>query len=157
MALGLYSKIARRRIDAVRTWIAEQGYGPSSQNIRRCRQNLIDMPQGSELSITNSSDFFGVSSCRDLLFHTEEHPLELAAVAGFLKSNDLTFLGFETDDATLQAYRRRFPGDPAATNLENWEKFEKDSPDIFSGMYMFWVQKGGPLGQDSNGRRGRQA
>ncbi len=115
------------------------------------------MPKGSELNVTNSSDFFGVGSCRDLLFHTEEHPLELAAVAGFLKSNGLTFLGFEADDATLQAYRRRFPDDPPATDLENWQAFENESPDIFSGMYMFWVQKNGPLVHDSDGRQGRQA
>jgi len=113
---------------------------------------LIDVYKGSELSITNSSDFFGVSSCRDLLFHTEEHPLELASVAGFVRSNNLTFLGFETDDATLLAYRRRFPGDPGATNFENWQAFEKESPDIFSGMYRFWIQKSGPFVRDSNRR-----
>ena len=141
MTLGLYSNLARRRIDAMRTWIAQRGYSPSSDDIRRCRQDMIGVYKDSKLSITNSSDFFGVSSCRDLLFHTEEHPLELAAVAGFLRSNGLTFLGFETDDATLLTYRRRFPGDPGATNLENWQTFENESPDIFSGMYRFWIQK----------------
>jgi len=143
MTLGLYSKVARRRIDAVRAWLAQRGYGPSSDDIRRCHQDLIDASEDLELSITNSSDFFGVSSCRDLLFHTEEHPLELASVAGFLRSNGLTFLGFETDDATLLAYQRRFPDDPGATNLENWQRFENESPDIFSGMYRFWIQKMG--------------
>ena len=152
MTLGLYSRVARRRIDAVRTLIAQRGYGPSPDDIRRCHQDLIDVYAGPELSITNSSDFFGVSSCRDLLFHSEEHPLELAAVAGFLRSNGLTFLGFETDDATLLAYRRHFPGDPGATNLENWQAFEKESPDIFSGMYRFWIQKSGPFVRGSNRR-----
>jgi hypothetical protein len=58
-----------------------------------------------------------------------------------LRDNDLTFLGFETNSATHQAYRRRFPDDPAATNLQNWDAFENDAPDTFARMYVFWVQK----------------
>jgi hypothetical protein len=45
------------------------------------------------------------------------------------------------DGATLRAYKRRFPDDPAATNLDHWHDFEDDRPDTFSGMYVFWVQR----------------
>ena len=86
-------------------------------------------------------DFFGVSSCRDLLFHVQEQQMRLPAIAAFLRDNGLTFLGFETDNATLQAYRRRFPDDAAATNLHHWDVFENDKPDTFARMYVFWVQK----------------
>ena len=41
----------------------------------------------------------------------------------------------------LAAYRSRFAGDPAATNLENWQAFEDDNPGAFAGMYNFWIQK----------------
>ena len=67
--------------------------------------------------------------------------MRLSAIAAFLRDNGLTFLGFETDNATLQAYRRSFPGDPGATNLSHWETFENENPDTFSGMYRFWIQK----------------
>jgi tetratricopeptide (TPR) repeat protein/2-polyprenyl-3-methyl-5-hydroxy-6-metoxy-1,4-benzoquinol methylase len=146
MTLGLYSKMARRGIDEARAFIARKGCSPSTNDIRRCRQDLLEWDKG----IANSDDFFGMSSCRDLLFHVQEQQIPLPAIAAFLRDNDLTFLGFETDTATLRAYRRRFPGDPAATNLENWQTFEKESPDIFSGMYRFWIQKNGPFVRGSS-------
>jgi Tfp pilus assembly protein PilF/2-polyprenyl-3-methyl-5-hydroxy-6-metoxy-1,4-benzoquinol methylase len=140
MMLGLYSEVARRRIMAMRRRIAAWGYVSAADDIRRCRQDLwnSDSP---DLRIVNAYDFFGVSTCRDLLFHVQERQIELAAIADFLKDNDLTFLGFETDHATLEAYRQRFPRDPAATDLHNWQLFENDNPDSFSRMYQFWVQK----------------
>jgi tetratricopeptide (TPR) repeat protein/2-polyprenyl-3-methyl-5-hydroxy-6-metoxy-1,4-benzoquinol methylase len=144
MMLGLYSEVARRRIMAMRRRIALWGYdGTSADDIRRCRQDLRDLDKSPDLHIVNAYDFFGVSTCRDLLFHVQEQQMELAAIAAFLKDNDLTFLGFDTDNATLQAYRRRFPDDPAATNLRNWQTFENDNPDIFARMYQFWIQKSG--------------
>jgi tetratricopeptide (TPR) repeat protein/2-polyprenyl-3-methyl-5-hydroxy-6-metoxy-1,4-benzoquinol methylase len=141
MTLGLYSKIARRGIGEARRRIAQWGYITSADDIRRCRQDLLNVDKSPDLAIANSDDFFGVSSCRDLLFHTQEYWTELPAIAAFLRDNDLTFLGFEMDDATLLAYRRRFPDDPAATNLQNWHAFESENPDAFSGMYRFWIQK----------------
>ena len=141
MTLGLYSKIARRGIGEARRRIAQWGYTASADDIRRCRQDLLDVDKSPDLAIANADDFFGVSSCRDLLFHAQEHWTELPAIAAFLHDNDLIFLGFETDDATLLAYRRRFADDPAATNLQNWHTFESENPDTFSGMYRFWIQK----------------
>jgi tetratricopeptide (TPR) repeat protein/2-polyprenyl-3-methyl-5-hydroxy-6-metoxy-1,4-benzoquinol methylase len=140
MTLSLYSEPARRRIVAARQRIAAWGYGASAGDIRRCRQDLWDADKP-DLRIVNAYDFYGVSTCRDLLFHVQEWQTDLIAIAAFLKDNGLTFLGFETDRATLQAYRRRFPGDPAATDLRNWHSFEKDNPDTFSRMYQFWIQK----------------
>jgi 2-polyprenyl-3-methyl-5-hydroxy-6-metoxy-1,4-benzoquinol methylase len=142
MMLGLDSTVARRRIVAARHRIAERGYGPSADDIRRCRQELWDS-DNPDLRIVNTYDFFGVSTCRDLLFHVQEWQIDLPTLAAFLKDNGLTFLGFETDSATLGVYRRRFPGDPAATSLTNWQAFENDNPDTFSRMYQFWVQKSG--------------
>ncbi|MGH6827780.1 MAG: hypothetical protein ACREFW_02575, partial [Rhizomicrobium sp.] len=74
----------------------------------------------------------------------QEQGMRLPAIGQFLKDHGLAFLGFETDAGTLRAYRRRFPDDPAATDLDHWDAFEKENPDSFSGMYIFWVQKGAP-------------
>ena len=144
MLLGLYSKVARRGVMAMRERIAQWGYGPSANDIRRCRQDLRDLDKNPDLGILNTYDFFGVSTCRDLLFHVQEQQIELHAIAAFLRENGLTFLGFETDNATLEAYRRRFPNDAAATNLDHWQTFENDNPQTFSRMYMFWIQKAAP-------------
>ena len=143
MLVGLYSEAARRRHRggaAVHCRSGAMAHPPMTSGAA-ARICWIWTEAGSLAS--HFGDFFGVSSCRDLLFHVQEQRMRLPAIAAFLQDNGLTFLGFETDNATLQAYRRRFPDDPAATNLRHWEAFENDNPDTFSRMYVFWIQKHG--------------
>jgi hypothetical protein len=81
-----------------------------------------------------------VSGVRDLLLHVQEHRFSLAQIAAALDRLALGFLGFELDDpAALGAYRERFPADPRAVSLANWERFEADRPATFAGMYQFWA------------------
>ena len=82
-----------------------------------------------------------VGACRDLLFHVQEHRMNLHTLNRFLKDHDLTFLGFEIDSSVIQAYQKRFSNDMSATNLEQWHIYEEENPDTFIGMYQFWIQK----------------
>ncbi len=105
MLVGLYSEAARRGIVEARQFIAQQGYGPSADDIRRCRQDLLALDQSGQLG-SAFGDFFGVSSCRDLLFHVQEQRMRLPSIAAFLEENGLTFLGFEIgqcDPSSLSA------------------------------------------------------
>ena len=86
-------------------------------------------------------DFFSISTCRDLLFHVQEQALPLRDIDDFLRGNGMAFLGFSIEEAVLSAYRRRYPQDLAATDLNHWREFETANPDSFSGMYQFWLQK----------------
>jgi hypothetical protein len=90
---------------------------------------------------TSSSDFFSISACRDLLFHVQEHRMNLRTLDRFFKDNELTFLGFEIDSSVIRTYKNRFPNDPSATNLDQWHIYEEENPYTFIGMYQFWVQK----------------
>ncbi len=141
MLIGLYSETARKGVARAQEFAAERGYEPSAPDIRLCRQDLLKSDLGQDFGIAASDDFFGVSSCRDLLFHVQETRTQLPAIDAFLQSNGLSFLGFEVDFATQLAYRQRFPDDPAAASLPNWHHFESERPHIFSSMYRFWVQK----------------
>ena len=142
MKLGFYSKVARRNIVQIRTFIAERGYGSTVNEIRRCRQDLMDLDKSAGFGDTlKISDFFSISACRDLLFHVQEHRMTLLDIDAFLRDNHLQFLGFDIDAQVLQSYRLRFPDDPAAVNLVYWQAFENDNPDTFLSMYQFWVQK----------------
>ena len=144
MKLGFYSEVARRHVVRIRNLIAEQEYGSTANEIRRCRQDLIELDKSAVFgTILKSGDFFSISACRDLLFHVQEHRMTLTGIAAFLRKNNLVFLGFEIDDDTLHAYKQRFPDDHAATNLSQWQTFENENPDIFFGMYQFWIQKAG--------------
>jgi tetratricopeptide (TPR) repeat protein/2-polyprenyl-3-methyl-5-hydroxy-6-metoxy-1,4-benzoquinol methylase len=142
MRLGFYSEVARRDIVRIRTFIAEQGYGATASDIRRCRQDLMALDKDLDFgNILRLLDFFSVSSCRDLLFHVQEHRVTLTSIDAFIRNNNLVFLGFEIDRHVMDAYKERFPDDRTATNLAQWQTFENENPDTFFGMYQFWIQK----------------
>jgi SAM-dependent methyltransferase len=140
MHIGLYSAIARADIRLARSFIVERGYGSSATDIRRCRQEILASEDGTPLkNAAKYSDFFTTSECRDLLFHVQEHQFTIPEIAAFLRANGLRFIGF--GGQPLQDYRRRFPQDNAASDLERWHVFETENPTAFVGMYQFWVQK----------------
>jgi Tfp pilus assembly protein PilF/SAM-dependent methyltransferase len=140
MSIGLYSAIARADVRATRAFITERGYGQSADDIRRCRQEIMALPDGTPLkNVARYPDFFSTSECRDLLFHVEEHQLTVPEIAKFLAEHRLAFIGFAAE--AEHDYRRRFPQDAVMTDLANWHQFETENPFAFVGMYQFWVQK----------------
>ncbi len=140
MRLGLYSELARRAVVSARRFIGERGYVATADDIRRCRQDLIDM--GAKfLPLTMSGDFYSMSDCRDLLFHVEEHRFTLPQLRGVLRGAGLEFIGFLVDSSVASAYSTRFPNDKSRTDLDLWHRFETEFPDTFAAMYDFWVQK----------------
>lgn len=142
MHLGFYSATARRHLDPVRAFIAERGYGSDAAGIRRFRHDLLSAGSPSLVeSVVHGHDFFSMSACRDLLFHAEEHLTTLPAIAAFLRAERLTLLGFDLAPVAAAAYRSRFPGDPAMTDLDAWQVFEAENPETFVGMYQFWIRK----------------
>ncbi len=142
MRLGFYSEAARRDIVQARSFIAEQGYGSTKEDIRRCRQDIMDLDDSMGFSsVMKAPDFFSISDCRDHLFNVHEYHMTLTDIEVFLRNNNLQFLGFDISAHIIQAYRLRFPDNPSATNLTHWHIFENDNPNTFREMYQFWVQK----------------
>src|SRR5262249_33691325 len=73
MAVGLYSELARSHVKAARAFVAERGFGTTAADIRRCRQELLALPDDAPArKVTQAEDFFTISECRDLLFHVQE-------------------------------------------------------------------------------------
>jgi tetratricopeptide (TPR) repeat protein/2-polyprenyl-3-methyl-5-hydroxy-6-metoxy-1,4-benzoquinol methylase len=141
--LALYSDIARRDIVTARDFIAARGYRSTTEDIRRCRQDLMEASEGTPLrNVTYTVDFYSTSECRDLLFHAQENRTTLPEVKTFLASNQLRFLGFEIDPWTRYQYAAMFPEDRTMTDLDNWHDFEREYPFTFVRMYQFWAQKG---------------
>jgi 2-polyprenyl-3-methyl-5-hydroxy-6-metoxy-1,4-benzoquinol methylase/tetratricopeptide (TPR) repeat protein len=142
MRLGLYSKRARQDVTAARALIAQRGYAPSAEDIRRCRHELIGLGDGSPLSkIADRLDFFSTSPCRDLLFHVQEHQFMLPQIDDFLRQNQLEFLGFDLPGGVLHNFRSRFPNDRTMTDLAHWHTFETENSFVFTNMYQFWIRK----------------
>jgi hypothetical protein len=142
MYVALYSELARRGIAAVRAFIAERGYRPTDDDIRRFRQELVTREHGLPLAnLLASPDFFSTSGCRDLLFHVQEHVLTIPQIKSFLDDSGLQLIGFQLDDHALENLKRRFPGVDATADLDRLHIFETENPQTFATMYNFWVRK----------------
>jgi SAM-dependent methyltransferase/tetratricopeptide (TPR) repeat protein len=142
MQVGLYSELARKEIVAAREMIAERGYRPTAEDIRRCRQDLLQDSVTSEV-FSRMNDFYGISACRDLLFHVHEQRLSIPAIKAFLAEHDLKFIGFEfsPQEAHLH-YRSAFAAAGwSLADLDRWHAYERENPKTFAGMYNFWTQK----------------
>jgi SAM-dependent methyltransferase len=137
MRVGLYSELARRHIVAARAFIAQQGFQPTPEDIRRCRQELLRSPFK---EVAMASDFFTTSECRDLLFHVQETRTTIPQIESFIAENGLQFIGFEFAPQVQQRYENIFGN--FGRDLQRWHSFELQNPDAFSGMYQFAVQKG---------------
>jgi tetratricopeptide (TPR) repeat protein/2-polyprenyl-3-methyl-5-hydroxy-6-metoxy-1,4-benzoquinol methylase len=142
MRLGFYSELARKHVVKAREFIAKHGYASTPEDIRRFRRDLTKQVANAELQwLSEASDFYSTSECRDLLFHVQEHRLTLGQIESFLEEFGLQFIGFELAPTVLHQYRARFTDDSSATNLRNWARFEADNPNTFIRMYRFWIQK----------------
>ena len=139
MHVGLYSEIARADVVAARKFIAERGYAPTAQDIRRCRQELLDTPAR---GVARFHDYFSMSECRDMLFHVQESRTTIPAIKAFIAEQGLRFVGFEFGEPALQHYRRLFADNGwSMTDLDRWHEVETRAPDTFAGMYQLWLQK----------------
>jgi tetratricopeptide (TPR) repeat protein/SAM-dependent methyltransferase len=142
MSVGLYSRLARTDVNAARAFIAARGYGSTAEDIRRCRQDILSLPDGAPgRTVTHAGDFYSMSECRDLLFHVQEHQHTLPEIAAFVAGQDLQFLGFDMDARLLALYGEKNPDDPAMIELDRWHRFETENPGLFAAMYQFAVQK----------------
>ncbi len=145
MRLGFYSERGRADVVAARELIVQGAYTADAEGIRRARRTIARLPANAPAApITERSDFYALSDCRDLIFHVQEHRVGLPEIKAFIEAQALTFIGFYFAAPQIAArYAARFPGDPAMTDLANWDAFEQDNPQAFAGMYQFWVQKAG--------------
>ncbi len=141
LKLGLYSELARRDIIKARNYISSQAIKTNEDNIRKFRDTVFSGEIPTLNSLTKSSDFYTLSSCRDLCFHAQEHRFTINQLHQILKSNHLEFLGFVLPKEVKYTYKQHFPQDTKQINLQNWEEFEEQYPNTFAGMYQFWVAK----------------
>jgi SAM-dependent methyltransferase len=143
MRIALYSQAARAGfIDDAKALIAAERLPDTPEGIRRCRAAVhAGAAQVPGLAaLTQNSDFYSMSGCRDLLFHPMEHRFDLPAIGRILDDLALELVGFEVDWATREAYNARFGDDPRGINLQHWHAFEGERPDTFSRMYRFWAR-----------------
>ncbi len=140
MLIGLYSEKARQHIIQIKNKINTLKLQSNYKNIIKFRKDLIESNNDQWKLIKSSPDFYTVSGVRDLLFHTQEHRFTISKIKEYLDKLGLIFLGFE-DQLVKENYKEIYTSKVDLYNLDKWEKFEKNNPRIFAGMYQFWCKK----------------
>jgi len=138
--LGLYSEIARGHIVKAREFIRKNKFSSNIHDIRTCRELIKNHEDTFSKQLVNRYDFYSTSNTRDLIFHIQEHRFTIPQISKLLKDFNLEFLGF-TQPEIKKKYIQEFSDDKKCVSLKNWHEFEKNNPDIFIGMYNFWLRK----------------
>ena len=141
LKLGLYSKYARKEILKARELIKEKDIKPNIEGIRSFRNDVLNGEIKQLNRITNWSDFYSTSMCRDLCFHSQENCYSLIEIKNMLKVSNLEFLGFILSKDIKDKYQKDNKYTDSLKDLELWDKFEKLNPNSFREMYQFWARK----------------
>ncbi len=142
LKLGLYSEKARQIVLQARARIARDGIASTTQGIRDFRTRLLDEGFGFGWDLLfQEPDFYTVSTCRDMLFHVQEHRFTIPRIQEVVKATGLKFLGFElSNPAYAELYQTNYPNDKAMRLLGNWATLEANMPTVML-RYEFWCQK----------------
>jgi 2-polyprenyl-3-methyl-5-hydroxy-6-metoxy-1,4-benzoquinol methylase/tetratricopeptide (TPR) repeat protein len=140
MRIGLYSESARKHIVQIRDEIEQSNIESSHDAMKSFRNKIVNSKEEHHKWIVMSSDFYSMSTFRDLLFHVQEHRFTLPQIEASLTQLGLMFCGFE-HPAIIQKFQLRNSAENALYDLEKWDAFEKENPRVFAGMYQFWCQK----------------
>jgi len=142
MHIGLYSERAHRNLIAAQRFLAERGFTPSVESIRRARQELVTAAatDASLASAMMFTDFYCTSEFRDLYLPTQMHRFTIPKIKSFLDENRLEFIGFSVKNEIREQFLKHCPVESEG-DLQLWDKFESEYPDSFATMYEFWIQK----------------
>ena len=140
MKIGLYSELARQDIVKVRQEISNAGIGSGDAEMRSFRDTIIKSYKNYYEQIKNSSDFYSLSTLRDLLFHVQEHRFTIPQIKACLAELGLEFCGFE-EPSIVSHFRQTSKDKDDLYDLDKWQAYEEVNPRAFAGMYQFWCQK----------------
>ncbi|UTW58076.1 class I SAM-dependent methyltransferase [Kordiimonas sp. SCSIO 12603] len=139
--LALYSTRARENVREIREYINAHNIPGNHAGIRAIREMIKDLPTDHKLkSLQETREFYSISGFHDYIFNIHEITYTPLEVKDLLASANLKLLGIDGDKSGVKnRYLTAFPDDPYMKNLDNWEEFEKQNPDCFSGMMHFWA------------------
>ena len=104
------------------------------------RSDIINSDKDHHKQKLNSSDFYSLSSLRDLLFHVQEHRFTLPQIRDCLDELGLKFCGFDAKNIHRH-FNLTNTGVDDLYDLDKWQIYEEANPKAFVGMYQFWCQK----------------
>ena len=140
MKIGLYSELARQHFVKIRNEIRQKRIKSNYADMRTFRDIISESEENHHTLIRTSSDFYSLSTLKDLLFHVQEHRFTIPQIKDYLDKLGLKFCGFEAARIVRNfKIENTHPEDPY--DLDKWQVFEEANPRTFAGMYQFWCQK----------------
>ena len=140
MKIGLYSELARKHHVKIRQEISHLGIGSSDIEMKSVRNKIIKSAKEHHKLILISSDFYTLSTLRDLLFHVQEHRFTVPQIKEHLRELGLKFCGYEASKI-ISHFKKTNKYKEDLYDLDKWQAYEEANPRVFSGMYQFWCQK----------------
>tara|TARA_B100000427_G_scaffold318202_1_gene315126 strand:+ start:3347 stop:5821 length:2475 start_codon:yes stop_codon:yes gene_type:complete len=146
MKIGLYSLHWKSQFSDIKKYIKDNNFNSSLEDIRKIRHFIKISSNPTNIKLKNSMrDFYMTSAFRDLLLHEQEIFFTIPEIRNWI-SREFNFLGFIETPYFLNKkvkanYLKEYPSDINLSNLNNWNEYEINNPDIFQNMYQFWIQK----------------
>ena len=145
LKLGLYSELARKFVVKMKEYIKIKNYSDTPEDMKKFRNDIFNHQEN---NISNdivtklflSNCFWNLSGVRDLIFHKQEYRYCIDELMEIFNLFNFEFLGFVIQKDILDYFTEKFPNDKYKSNLKNWDYLEKNHPEIFGGMYQFWLK-----------------
>lgn len=142
MLVRIHGGKLHQAINSGQDFVRSGNYQSDADGIRLLRQNILKLSDGNPARLLSQRvEFYATAACRDLMFGNEQQALTLANAASQLSKAGLSVIGLDVDTRIGDRYRTRFPQDPGATSLANWQTLESDNQDMAAMTYNVWVQK----------------
>lgn len=137
--LALYSCRARKPIQRLRERLSLEDPLDLEVTLHHARKLVIE---DTDLqTIASFREFYTLNECADLILHPREvsyTPVELKAM---LERHGLIFRGFELTSPQRNLFRMRYRRPNDLFDLDLWDSYEAENPNMFAGMYHLWAQK----------------
>jgi SAM-dependent methyltransferase len=126
--LSVYGAWARAPIAICRNFLETQGYVATAESMRAARWRLLTDPGLRPLAraVLNSADFYSLSTCRDLCFHTHERAFTIPELEALVETAGLALRGIRVTGAA-DIYRDAFPDDARQMDPARWKQLEADA------------------------------
>lgn len=139
--VALYSRCARQRVTILRQTLGQQRPN-SDDGIRLVREALLQGAiKGDWQTLLQSPDFYSLSACRDLLFHEQELVFDLSQLLALVDRCQLQWIGLLPPPGSEALAQQTFACQARELSLSQWQQLEQNHPNLFAGMYQFYLQK----------------
>ena len=142
MLVSLYSERGRVAEAAAQAFVQARAFPDTADGLRSARSEIMALPPAHPAhQVTATPDFFTRDGLHDLIFNLHESRLTPAAMKRLLHACGLKAIAVEAPTALGgAAFRARYPDPFAQADLDLWDAFEQENPQVFAQMIQVWCR-----------------